>query len=175
MYFIDFVLHSVLCYLYNEICCHIQLNSKVKWSRYRHGVAQRVGRGVPLPLHDRGTRRGWVVSSTPQLHFTPRKDPVPIVQESGWAENLVPTAIWSRIIQPVVSHYTDWATQLNSKFIKRYAGCIRRNLLYFGRMFLKLNYISVTKHSWQWTVAEVMEVIFKEWDLLNMYWVPDTY
>ena len=30
---------------------------------------------------------------------------------SGWAENLVPTGIWSRTVQPVVSRYTDWATR----------------------------------------------------------------
>jgi hypothetical protein len=29
-----------------------------------------------------------VVSSTPQPHFTPGKDPVPIVQETGWASGL---------------------------------------------------------------------------------------
>jgi len=30
----------------------------VKFSRYRPGVAQRVGRGIALLFHDRGTRRG---------------------------------------------------------------------------------------------------------------------
>jgi len=48
-------------------------NEKVKWSRYRPGVAQRVGRGIALLLHDRRTRRGWVVNKTPRLHFTPRE------------------------------------------------------------------------------------------------------
>jgi len=48
------------------------------------GVAQRVGRGIALLFHDRGTRRGWVVSSTPWPHFIPGKDPVPILQEAGW-------------------------------------------------------------------------------------------
>ena len=50
-----------------------------------------------------------VVSSTPRPHFTPGKELVPIVQEAGWApgagldgaENLVPTGIRSRIVQPV--------------------------------------------------------------------------
>ena len=56
------------------------IKKKVKWSRYRPGVAQRVGRGIALLFHDCGTKRGWVVSRTPQLHFTPRKDPAPIVQ-----------------------------------------------------------------------------------------------
>ena len=69
--------------------CHFQLLLKVKWSRYRPGVAQRVGRGIALLFHDRGTRRGWVVSSTPQPQFTPGKDPVPIIQEAGWARGPV--------------------------------------------------------------------------------------
>jgi len=64
---------------------------KVKWSSYRPGVAQRVGRGIVLLFHDRGTRRGWVVSSTPWPHFTHGKDPVPILQEAGWA----PGPIWT--------------------------------------------------------------------------------
>ena len=63
---------------------------KVKCSRYRPGVSQRVGRGIALLFHDRGTRRGWVVNSTPRPHFTPGKDPVPIVQEAGW----VPGPVW---------------------------------------------------------------------------------
>jgi len=62
---------------------------KVKWSRYRPIVAHRVGRVTALLFHDRGTRRGWVVSSTPQPHFTPGKDLVPILQEAGWAPGLV--------------------------------------------------------------------------------------
>ena len=53
-------------------------------------MAQRVGRGIALLLHDRGTRRGRVVSSTPRPHFTPRKEPVPILQEAGWA----PGPVW---------------------------------------------------------------------------------
>ena len=61
------------------------LKKKVKWSRYRPGVTQRVGRGIALLFHDCGTRTRWVVSSTPRPHFTPGKDPVPILQEAGWA------------------------------------------------------------------------------------------
>ena len=66
-------------------------------------MAQRVGRGIALLFHDRRTRRGCVVSSTPRPYFTHRKDSVPIVQEAGWApepvwtgaENLAPTGIRS--------------------------------------------------------------------------------
>ena len=46
-------------------------------------------RGIALPLHNHGTRRGWGVSVTPQPLFTPGKDPVPIVQEAGWASGPV--------------------------------------------------------------------------------------
>jgi hypothetical protein len=59
--------------------------------------------GIALLFHDHGTRRGWRVSVTPRPYFTPGKDPVPIVQEAGWApgpvctgaENLAPTGIRS--------------------------------------------------------------------------------
>ena len=64
---------------------------KVKCSRYRPGVAQRVGKDIALLFHDRGTRRGWVSSSTTRPHFTPGKDPVLILQETGWA----PGPVWT--------------------------------------------------------------------------------
>jgi hypothetical protein len=49
--------------------------------------------------------------------FTPGKDPVPIVQEAGWApepvwigaENLVPPGFDPPTLQPVASRYTDYA------------------------------------------------------------------
>jgi hypothetical protein len=71
---------------YNPIYIYI----KVKWSLYRPRVAQRVGRGIAVLFHDRGIRRQWVVSSSPRPHFTPGKDPVPILQEVGWA----PGPVW---------------------------------------------------------------------------------
>jgi hypothetical protein len=66
-------------------------------------TANRGSRGIALPLRDHGTRRVWGVSVTPQPLFTPGKDPIPIVQEAGWApgpvwtgaENLAPTGIRS--------------------------------------------------------------------------------
>ena len=57
---------------------------------------------------------GWW--STPLAgSFTPGKDPVPIVQEAGWApepvwtgaENLSPLGFDPQTIQPVASRYTD--------------------------------------------------------------------
>jgi hypothetical protein len=49
------------------------------------------GGGIALLFHDHGTRRGWVISRTPQSCFTPGKDPVPIVQEAEWA----PDPVWT--------------------------------------------------------------------------------
>jgi len=62
----------------------------------------RGSRGIALLFLNRGTRVGWGVSLTPRPHFTPGKDPVPIVQRAGWApgpvwtgaENLVSTGIF---------------------------------------------------------------------------------
>jgi len=67
------------------------IKGKGKWSHYRPSVDQRVGRCTALLFHDRGTRRGWVVSSMPRPHFTHGRDPVTILQEAGWA----PGPVWT--------------------------------------------------------------------------------
>ena len=69
---------------------------KIKWSRYRPGVIQRVGRGIAQLFYDHGTRMGWMVISTPRSHFTPGKDSVLILQEAGWSAGLVWTGGKSR-------------------------------------------------------------------------------
>ena len=66
-------------------------------------TTHRGSRGIALLFLDNGTRSGWGVSVTPRPLFTPGKDPVPIVQEAGWApgpvwkgaKNLAPTGIRS--------------------------------------------------------------------------------
>jgi len=89
----------------------------VKWSRYRPGVALRVGRGIALLFHDRGTRRGEWSAARPGRNLPPGKTRYPLYRRlggpqgrSGWVDNLVPTGIRSRTVQPVVSCYTDRAT-----------------------------------------------------------------
>jgi len=61
-----------------------------------------------------------MVSFTHRPHPTPGKDPVPIVQETGWssgpvwtsAENLAPPPGFDpRTVQPVGSRYTNYATR----------------------------------------------------------------
>ena len=62
----------------------------------------------------------------PRQHLTPRKDPVPIVQEAGWAsgqvwtgaENLAPPGFDPRTVQPVGSRYTDYATRPTTLYVE---------------------------------------------------------
>ena len=91
---------------------------KVKCSHYRPGVAQRVGRGIALLFHGRGTRGGECWAARSGRTLPPGKTLYPIYRRlggpqgrSGRAENLVPTGIRSRTVQPVVSRYTVWATR----------------------------------------------------------------
>ena len=66
------------------------IKAKIKLSLYRPGVAQRVG--IALLLHDRGTRRGGEWSAARSVRtLPPGKDPVPVLQEAGWA----PGSIWT--------------------------------------------------------------------------------
>jgi len=63
--FIIYVYSMYVClrmYVYMYVCVHVYVYNtyfiKVKLSRYRPGVAQRVGRGIALLFYDPGTRRG---------------------------------------------------------------------------------------------------------------------
>ena len=57
---------------------------------------------------------------------------------SGWAGNLIPTRIWSRTVQPLVSCYTDWATWPTLKPIKyHYQNC----LVWLLKIFLYIHFI----------------------------------
>jgi len=65
---------------------------------------------------DHGTRRGEGSASRPGRSLPPGKDPVPILQEAGWApgpvwagaKNLAPPPGFDpRTVQPVASRYTD--------------------------------------------------------------------
>ena len=102
----------------------ISLIQKVKWSRYRPGVAQKVGRGIALLFHYRGTRRGEWSAARPGRTLPPGKKRYPFYRRLGGpqgrygrAEDLVPTGIRSRTVQPVVSRYTVWATRPTLSFI----------------------------------------------------------
>jgi len=93
-------------------------------------TAHRGSRGIALPFLDHDTRRGWGVSVTPRPLFTPGKDPVPIVQEAGWApgpvwtgaENLAPTGIRSpdRPARSQSLYRLRYPALLNRESVKKY-------------------------------------------------------
>ena len=86
----------------------------LKFSRYRPGVAQRVGRGIALLFHDRALEGGeWSAAGLGRT-LLPGKGRYPFFRRlggpqgwSGRAENVVSTGIRSRNVQPVVGHYTN--------------------------------------------------------------------
>ena len=103
-----------------------------------------MGRGIALLFLERGTRRGWVVSSTPRPHFTPGKDPLPILQlggpqgRSGRAENLVTTGIFffwlKRLFIPSSVHSLSFCTQCSCEclsFVCVWSVVLQRS---FGRV-----------------------------------------
>jgi len=61
--------------------------------------------------------RGLGFGVTPTLFFATRKDPVPIVQKAGWNDlgrfgnSRPPPGFDTRTVQPIFSHYTDYATR----------------------------------------------------------------
>ena len=58
-----------------------------------------------------------MANATPRRLYPRQSDPVPIVQEAGWApepvwtgaKNLAPTVIRFPTVQPAASRYTDFA------------------------------------------------------------------
>jgi len=52
-----FDLGRMMCRI-SVVIIHMLAVVEVKWSHYRAVVAQRMGRGIALLFHDRGTRRG---------------------------------------------------------------------------------------------------------------------
>ena len=93
------ILAAKKCYVRVKVKCALVQALRICTGRTVH----KGSRGIALLFLDHGTRRGWGVSVTPRPLFTPGKDPVPIIQEAGWApgsawtgaENLAPTEIRS--------------------------------------------------------------------------------
>ena len=81
-------------------------------------TAHRGSRGIALFFHDHGTSRGWGVSVTPRPLFTPGKDPVPIVQEAGWA----PGPVWTGAVNlaPTGIRFPDRPTRSQSLYRLRH-------------------------------------------------------
>jgi len=123
----------------------IKLKVKVKCSRYRPGVAQRVGRGIAVLFHDRGTRR-WVSGQqhAPAALYPRGKFRCPLYRRLGGSQGRSgqerkissPPGFDPPTVQPVVSHYTTWATRrthcMYNELIRRRATRYRGLDLEFG-------------------------------------------
>ena len=112
-------------------------------------TAHRGSRGIALLFLDHGTRKGWGVSFTPRPLFTPRKDPVPTVQEAGlvpgpvWtcAENLAPTEIRSPA-RPARSQSLYWLSYpAHSKLIALF-------LMLFSVFLVPISFKYLLARSW---------------------------
>jgi hypothetical protein len=95
-----------------------------------------------------------VVNVMPWPHFTPGKDPVPIVQEAGWTpgpvctgtENLAPTRIFFYIF---IRHYS--CTESGSTFLsKKKTNPKIRNI---GAVLVKVSDIRGVTAGVQWCIA----------------------
>ena len=95
-------------------------------------TAHRGSRGIALLFLDHGTRRGWGVSVTPRPLFTPGKDPVPIVQEAGWAPVPVGTGAENLALPGIRS--PDGPARSKSLYRLRYPAHIpNKSSVYFSK------------------------------------------
>jgi len=103
------------CYLKGNVKCTLVQALRLCTGRTAH----RGSRGIALLFLDHGIRRGWGVSVTPWTQFTPRKEPVPFVQEAGRPQGRSgqvrkispPPGFDPRTVQSVASRYTDYANR----------------------------------------------------------------
>jgi len=79
-------------------------------------TTHRGSRGIALLFLDHGARRGWGVSVMPQPLLTPGRDPVPIVQEAGWAPGPVWTGSEILLSQNIAVNYPDHPTHFCTNF-----------------------------------------------------------
>ena len=110
--------------LYSKVKCTLVQALRLCTGRTAH----RESRGIALPFLGHSTRRGWGVSVTPQPLFIPGKDPVPIVQEAGWA----PGPVWTgaEILAPTGIRSPELPTHSQSLYRLRYPIRIRTDAFY---------------------------------------------
>ena len=96
-----------------KVKCTLVQALRLCTGRTAHGGS----RGIALPFHDSGTRRGEGSVSRPGRSLLSGKTRYPLYRRlggpqglSGRAENLAPPKFDPRTIQPVASRYTDYAT-----------------------------------------------------------------
>jgi hypothetical protein len=95
-HWLSIIAMGLICIIH---CNNCELQVKVKVPRNRPEGPVR-GRGIAVLFLDHGARRGGWPAPRPG-RFTSEKDPVPVVQEAGWApgpvwtcaKNLAPTGM----------------------------------------------------------------------------------
>ena len=88
-------------------------------------TAHRGSRGIALPFHDHGTRRGEGSASRPGRSLPPGKTRYPLYRRLGGPQDRSgqerkissPPSFDPRTVQPVASRYTDYATRPTNSFI----------------------------------------------------------
>ena len=68
------------------IRCIIIQNDSKRWTKFRTSLTVQLSLSFLITLYiRRPTNSLWFCGCTPRSHFTPGKEPVPILQEAGWA------------------------------------------------------------------------------------------
>lgn len=67
----------------------------------------------------------------------------------------------SPAILPLTLYNRKFTLRWIYKILSSCTECIGRNVPYFGRTFVGLNYINITKHSRSWTVTEIRRLMLK--------------
>jgi len=133
-----FIIHT------NKLTTYIKVNyTLVQALRLCTGRTAHWGsRGIAILFHDHGTRRGWGVSIMPRPLFTPGKDPVPIVQEAGWA----PEPVWTGAenLASIGIRFPDRAARSQLLYRLRYPG--HTTYIYCVFVGLDNTYISIIFH-----------------------------
>ena len=153
-------------------------------------TAYRWSRGIALTFHGHGTRRGLEVSLTPRPLFTPGKDPVPIVQEVGWAprpvwtgaQNLAPTGIRSpdRLACSQSLHRLSYRAHMTGSvrlfifFVTYIHGSLRKaisppplinynktNILYVTESFLPKTWFTIKTPMYQSRAGQRVFIVFE--------------
>ena len=82
-------------------------------------TAHRGSRSIAILFLNHGTRRGWGISVTPGRSLPPGKTRYPLYRrldgpqdQSGQVRKIsLPPGFDPRIVQPIASRFTDWATR----------------------------------------------------------------
>jgi hypothetical protein len=125
-------LYCAMFYIIKKLKCTLLQALGLCTGRTAHGGS----RGIALPFHDHGTRRGWRVSFTPRTLFTPGKDPVPTVQEVRWA----PGPVWTGAenLAPIGIRSPDRQARSQSLYRLRYPA----HTVLYAHLIIKLEFLT---------------------------------